>query len=89
MALVHPGSLTYATLLKRESPGKWGTVGLGPSPSWGPMETEFVGESGTSVYDFDGIGLAHALRAQNVDRLGHSPYSYPTMVYYGLLAQAE
>ena len=57
-------------------------MGLGPSPSWEPMEIEFVGESGTSVYDFDGIGLAHALRAQNVDRLGHSPYSYPTMVYW-------
>ena len=49
-------------------------MGLGLSLSWGPMEIEFVGESGTSVYDFDGIGLAHALRPQNVDQLDHSPY---------------
>ena len=57
-------------------------MGLGPSLSWEPMETEIVGKSGTSVYDFDDIGLAHALRAQNVDRLGHPPYLYPTMVYW-------
>ena len=51
MALVHPGGLTYTTLLRREIPRKGGTAGLGPSPSWVPIETDEDGESGNSVSD--------------------------------------
>ena len=59
-------------------------MGLGPSLSWGPMETEFVGKSGTSDYDLVDVGL-HTHLGTNVDRLATHPLTI-SLSYYGLLA---
>ena len=91
MALVHPGGLTYTMILIREIPRKGGTAGLGPSPSWVPIETDEDEESGNSVSGkLTKPRRAHLGTAptKNVDRAAPRPILNLTMLLC-LLAQAQ